>query len=229
MINEAIILAGGFGTRLKNIIQDIPKPMAPINDKPFLEYLFNYLIKYNINHVILSVGYRHEVISKYFGDEYKTLQIKYALEDKPLGTGGGIVNAMHYLKDDEAFIINGDTFFNINLDNFYHFHQSHKSELTIALKKMKKFDRYATVTMNNYEISNFHEKKYVDEGYINGGIYACNKNTIFQKINAEKFSFEKDFMEKFVSELKIYGFISDEYFIDIGIPEDYEKAQLDLM
>ncbi len=229
MITEAIILAGGFGTRLQGVIKDIPKPMAPINKKPFLEYLFNYLLQFKVNHVILSVGFKHEIISDYFNTKYKSIHIEYAIEKEPLGTGGGITNAMKYLKNDIALIINGDTFFNIDLNSFYHFHYSNNAELTIALKKLKHFDRYGTVILNKNKIIDFHEKKYVEEGYINGGIYICSKNTIQSKIQKEKSSFEKDFMEKYIHELNIYGYPSEDYFIDIGIPEDYDKAQKELI
>ncbi|MFC2137178.1 nucleotidyltransferase family protein [Bacteroidota bacterium] len=228
MISEAIILAGGFGTRLKGAIKDIPKSMAPINNKPFLEYILRYLVQQNINHIILSVGYKHEIISNYFGDSFKSASIKYAIEDEPLGTGGGIFNAMNYLKNDEAIIINGDTYFDVNLFDFYHFHITYCSELTLALKKMKNFERYGSISLNNYRITSFQEKNFVEDGYINGGIYVCDKNTLYEKIKKEKFSFEKDFMEKYIDDLNIMGFTSNNYFIDIGIPEDYERAQIEL-
>lgn len=230
MIHEAIILAGGFGTRLKNVVKDVPKPMAPINDKPFLEYLFKYLIKYNIQTVILSVGYKHEIISNYYSNSYYTLKLKYAIEDNPLGTGGGIVNALNYVNNNEVFIINGDTFFNVNLNDMCQFHKSNNSSITISLKEMKEFSRYGTVELIRNRIITFNEKKFMKAGYINGGIYIFKKNILLEpkKEMLQKFSFEKDFLEKNVNKLYISGYISDSYFIDIGIPEDYEKACIEL-
>lgn len=229
MISEVIVLAGGFGTRLKGVIKDIPKPMAPINNKPFLEYLLNYLVQFNISRVILSVGYKHKLIQNYFHNKYKNIDIEYAIENEPLGTGGGIFNAMQYITIDKIIIINGDTFFNINLFDFYDFHTSLKSDLTIALKKMYKFDRYGTVKMQNHRIIDFQEKQYTNTGFINGGIYACNKKLFHNKIKQPKFSFEKDFMEKYVKKMNIIGFKSEDYFIDIGVPADYERAQNELI
>ncbi|MDD5570233.1 MAG: nucleotidyltransferase family protein [Bacteroidales bacterium] len=224
---EAIILAGGFGTRLKKIVCDIPKPMASVNSKPFLEYLFDYLIHYKIKNVILSVGYKHEIIKKYFGNKYKNIEIKYATEKEALGTGGGIKFAMKYAKSNEVLILNGDSFFNINLKDFLSFHKKNKSGLTITLKFLKNVSRYGTVNIDKQNrIFGFLEKRTkTKSGYINGGIYLINKNIFKNTGLSGKFSFEKDYLEKYCHKRKIYGFVSKDYFLDIGIPEDYEKAQ----
>ena len=228
MINQAIILAGGLGTRLQKVVSDLPKPMADINGKPFLEYLFKYLEKYNIKKVILSVGYKHEKIIEYFGNNYNEISISYAIEDEPLGTGGAIKYALKEISADNFFLINGDTFFDINLNDLANFYFTNNADICLSLKPLKNFDRYGVVIVdNNNRIKQFEEKKYQKQGLINGGVYALNKN-VFDKINKNKFSFEKDIMENFLNELKLYGFVSDTYFIDIGIPEDYEKAQNEL-
>ena len=229
MIREAIVLAGGLGTRLKNVIKDIPKPMADINGKPFLEYLFNYLTKYNINRVILSVGFKHEAIDKYFGKKYKDIDIIYAVEDEPLGTGGGILNASFYPHENLVYLLNGDTFFNVDLFELFHFHSKTKADFSLSLKRLQNFDRYGTVEMNGDRIIKFNEKKYKEEGLINGGVYILNKYLFESLPFPEKFSFEKDFLEKYLNQFFINGYISNEYFIDIGIPEDYQKAQKDLV
>ncbi|MFX0195930.1 MAG: sugar phosphate nucleotidyltransferase, partial [Candidatus Hodarchaeota archaeon] len=111
MVKETIILAGGSGTRLQKVVQDVPKPMADINGSPFLEYLLCYLNKQEIKKVILSVGYKYRVIQDYFGTEYKDLVLEYSIEKEPLGTGGGIKKALNLVKSDDVYIINGDTFF----------------------------------------------------------------------------------------------------------------------
>lgn len=221
---EAIVLAGGQGTRLKGVISDIPKPMAPIGKRPFLEILFDQLIENKITNVVLSVGYKWEVIKNYFGENYKSLSIKYAIEDTPLGTGGGIKMASELINDDEFIIINGDTFFDINFSEFYDFHKQNNADLSICLKELSNFNRYGSVELNsNNKITHFKEKQPITKGYINGGIYIVKK-IILSKISQKKFSFEKDIMELMINKLNILGFKANNYFIDIGIPNDYQKA-----
>ena len=221
MKTPVIILAGGFGTRLSAVVKDLPKPMANINGKPFLHYIFQSLQRQNIENVILSVGYKHEIIQDYFQDNYLGIAIKYAIETEPLGTGGAIKHAFSFV-DDDAFVLNGDTFFDVDLSKL----RNDKSDLFIALKPMKNFDRYGTVELNAAnKIISFNEKKQCESGIINGGVYYLKKS-LFDKIKtATKFSFEKDILEKHVLGLHFQGIIFDSYFIDIGIPEDYEKAQ----
>lgn len=219
---EAIILAGGKGTRLKSVIQDIPKPMAPIDGEPFLKYILKYLQKNNIERVILSVGYKWNVIQEYFGDKFENIEIVYSIEDEPLGTGGAIKKAMAKVVNRQVFIINGDTFFNVDLEALT---LKDDSKLILSLKEMRNFDRYGCVESNNENfVLSFTEKKYKKTGNINGGIYLASKN-IFDDYNLEeKFSFEK-FMEDNFQKLKITIKVFENYFIDIGIPEDYTKAQ----
>ncbi|HRF78156.1 MAG TPA: nucleotidyltransferase family protein [Chitinophagales bacterium] len=227
MIREAIVLAGGFGTRLQTVVKEVPKPMAPVAGKPFLQYILDYLIAHKVAHVVLAVGYLRETIIDYFGDNYQSLSITYAVEENPLGTGGGILNACNQIKGDNVFVINGDTFFDVDLVELSAFHESNNALLTVALKKMEKFDRYGTVeTDNEGRIIGFLEKKYLDEGLINGGIYCLNKHIFHPELPAA-FSFEKEILEKEIVNRKIYGLRSEGYFIDIGIPEDYARAQDD--
>lgn len=218
-----IILAGGFGTRLSAVVRDVPKPMAPINGKPFLHYVFKELQHQKIKSVVLSVGHLKEVIQDFFCSTYLGIDIQYAIEEEPLGTGGGIKHAFSFVEDD-AFVLNGDTFFDIDLSKL----KNKDVDISIALKPMFNFDRYGTVELNDENrIISFHEKKYCEHGLINGGVYYFKKS-LFDKIEtAKKFSFEKDILEKHLDELQIQGTVFDNYFIDIGIPEDYNKAQED--
>jgi D-glycero-alpha-D-manno-heptose 1-phosphate guanylyltransferase len=228
MANEVIILAGGFGTRLTSI-EDIPKAMAPIDKVPFLEYLLNYLTYFNITKVHLAVGYKHEVIKKHFGNQFKGLELNYVIESEPLGTGGAIKKALKKVKSENVIVLNGDTFFEVDFESFDQFHTSNNADITLALKPMSDFDRYGTVSYDDdFRITSFAEKKYLNEGSINGGVYLMKTN-IFNGIKfPENFSIEKDFFEKYYSEKKLMGFINEGYFIDIGIPTDYTKAQLEL-
>ncbi|MBF8984852.1 nucleotidyltransferase family protein [Lutibacter sp. B2] len=225
---EAIILAGGFGTRLRSVVSTVPKPMAPIEDKPFLVYILGKLNKQNVKKIIFAVGYKYEVIKDYFKDKYKDMEIVYSIEDEPLGTGGAIKKALKMTNSDNVFVLNGDTFFDIELKQLLSQHVRKDADITMALKPMRDFKRYGTVIVSNDRIISFEEKKYKKKGKINGGIYVINRK-IFNKIKMmENFSFENDFVIKHIDHLKLYGFISDTYFIDIGIPKDYKKVQIEL-
>lgn len=226
---EVIILAGGFGTRLQSVVKDVPKPMADINGKPFLEYLLNYLSKYNITNIVLSVGYKQDTIKSYFKDKYHNITLKYSCEEEPLGTGGAIKKAIGMLnkKDDKALVINGDTFFQADLSKLIEVEKTLNADITLCLKEMINFDRYGSVKVDDDVITKFEEKKFYEKAYINCGVYIINKN-IFTKIETlNKFSFE-EFLETNLSKIKACSYISnDSYFIDIGIPDDYAKAKID--
>lgn len=223
----AIVLAGGLGTRLRGVINDLPKPMAMINGKPFLHYVLLYLTQQKVKKAILSVGYKANIIETYFGDKYLDVELVYSKELEPLGTGGGIKKAFEYVKD-FAWVLNGDTFFDINLSALSDFHFKTKADISLALKQMENFDRYGTVEMMADRIVKFEEKKPLAEGLINGGVYFFNK-AMLDRVEEQKFSFEKEVLEKYVSVVQINGKAFRNYFIDIGIPEDYTKAQLDFI
>jgi len=221
---EAIVLAGGFGSRLKEITKEIPKPMVDIDGNPFLEILLIFLKKRGIKKVILSVGYKKEYIINHFKNSFLGLEIVYSKEDKPLKTGGAIKQALKLTKNENIFIFNGDTFFDVDLQDMLKKHIANKSDITIALKKMHKFSRYGSVVLDKDKVIKFKEKKYCKEGFINGGVYVIKRDIL--KGKKDVFSFEE-----YLSSTKkaIYGYKSDGYFIDIGIPKDYYKAQKDLV
>ena len=230
-INEtrypAIILAGGLGTRLRPDINDLPKPMAPVNGRPFLHYIFQYLCKQPVSEVILSVGYRHEPIKDFLGDEYMGIPIRYSIESEPMGTGGGIKQAFGLI-DTGAYVLNGDTFFDVELPHLSNAYFATRSNMVLALKPMRNFDRYGTVMVDeDGRILSFEEKKFMEDGLINGGVYFFTKSLFDTLELSDKFSLEKDVLEKYVRLLKFTGRIFPGYFIDIGIPEDYQRAQYD--
>lgn len=230
MLKEAIILAGGFGTRLQAVVSDVPKPMAPINNKPFLNYVFDYLKHYQIEHVVLSTGYLSEKITEYYKKEFNGIKISYAKEETPLGTGGGIRYAMEKCKTDNVLVLNGDSFFEININAHYRNHVFKEADCTLALRKVDNAARYGTIKLGRLNrINAFKEKDNKEvQGLINGGVYILNRKLYLNKTEANTaFSIEKDFYEKQISELQIFGFEYEGYFIDIGIPEDYKKAQDD--
>ena len=229
---EVIILAGGLGTRLRSVVSEVPKCMAPVAGKPFLWYLLKYLTRYDVSRVILSVGYLREVIFRWIeevGDEFP-FSFDYAVEEEPLGTGGGIKLALSKALTQDVVILNGDTFFDVNLNELMDFHKLAPSAVTIALKPMRDFDRYGRVIVDTVDgrIVEFKEKEHCEEGMINGGVYVTSKINLPLKDYPGKFSFEKAVLEPLTAQGKIFGLIQGGYFIDIGIPEDYQKAQIEL-
>lgn len=227
---EVIILAGGLGTRLRSEVKDVPKCMAPVAGKPFLWYLLTDLKKFKeVTRVILSVGYLREVIFEWIPtvqDEFP-FTFDYAIEEEPLGTGGGIRLAMEKVTEDEAIILNGDTYFAVDLNELVAAHKNQpKAKLTIALKSLEDFDRYGTVeTAENGCVLKFNEKEPCKEGEINGGVYVLSKDDSIFESQPKKFSFEIAVMQEKCGETGcLFGVVQNGYFIDIGIPEDYHKA-----
>lgn len=227
MKSDVILLAGGLGTRLKNVLKDVPKPMAPVNNRPFLAYLLSYLKAQNCKKVILSVGHLSESIFNYFGNNFEGLKLVYSIESAPLGTGGAINLALQHVETENAFILNGDTYFNIPLDEMEAQHQVNGNEITIAVKNMTNFDRYGALNIKDDRIIAFEEKKALASGIINAGTYLLRKHDFTKITWPQKFSFEKDFLEEYATKFTMKPFYSDNYFIDIGIPEDYNKVQSD--
>ena len=235
---QAIILAGGLGTRLRSVISAIPKCMAPVAGKPFLFYVIEYLKKQGIDKFIFSLGYKSEIIIDYINDQYPRpnvssgramLNIQFSVEEEPLGTGGAIKLACGMATEKNILILNGDTLFKADVKKLFAAHHKNEADCTLALKPMHNFDRYGLVEINEDNfIASFKEKQQYESGFINGGIYILNTTKFLQEELPAKFSFEKDYLEQYVDKRKMYGLVQDEYFIDIGIPEDYERAQNEL-
>ena len=230
---EVIILAGGLGTRLRSVVSEVPKCMAPVAGKPFLWYLLKYLTRYNVSKVILSVGYLRDVVVDWIDKEggQFPFSFDYAIETQPLGTGGGIRLALNKAKSNDVVVLNGDTFFDVDLKKLLNAHRLFPSAVTLALKPMQDFDRYGRVLINDVDkrISAFVEKQKCNEGLINGGVYVINKlEPIFDGL-PKQFSFEKAVLEPQCKLGKLFGVVQDGYFIDIGIPEDYQRAENELI
>jgi len=223
---EAIILAGGEGTRLQSTVPGIPKTLAPVNGRPFLDYILNELIQSGIQRFIFAIGKEHSQIVDHLQTQYSHLDQVLVLEEKPLGTGGAIMKALQHCKENTVAIVNGDTLFKVKLDKMASFHHMCGAECTLALKPMKSFSRYGEVKLNrDYSIASFHEKTQVSEGLINGGFYLLNKRLFLENELNGEFSFEADYLEKKIGQRRIFGVVQDGYFIDIGVPEDYFRAQ----
>lgn len=219
---EAIILAGGFGTRLRPCVDNLPKPLAPINGRPFLHYLLDYLYANGIHRAVISTGYMAEYIEETIGRTYRGMVIDYCREDSPLGTGGAIKKALGMCSGDYAVAVNGDSFFDVDLFEMQQLHEKSGCPITLAAREVPWAEHSGFLTINNGRLDGFREKGVKSAGLINGGIYFINKN-ILDGVTEEKFSFEKLILEG--GYCPVAALESNGYFIDIGIPENYRKAE----
>ena len=220
---EAIILAGGLGTRLRGVIGEIPKCMAPVDGKPFLQYQLEWLSRFDISHVVLSVGYLREQVVDFVKSREWPFAVSYAVEKEPLGTGGGIRLALSKCRGKQVFVLNGDTFYNVDLHAL-----TFTAPVTLALKPMRDFDRYGAVEWDGDLVNAFREKQHCDEGVINGGVYAIDRSQLDMSLFPKTFSFEREVLEPLANYGLVAGVVQDGYFIDIGVPEDYARAQREL-
>jgi D-glycero-alpha-D-manno-heptose 1-phosphate guanylyltransferase len=226
-LKEAIILAGGLGTRLRDAVPGLPKCMAPVAGRPFLFYVINALRMHGVEKFIFSLGYKHEVIEAYLEDQFTSLNYQCTIETDPLGTGGAIKLACEKATEEHVVIANGDTLFKIDLQQLADIHQQNHAHATLALKPMERFDRYGVVELGtDGRVEGFLEKRFCEKGLINGGVYVLNVQSLLHQSWPEKFSFEKEYLES--RRYSLYGSIQDQYFIDIGIPGDYDRAQKEL-
>jgi len=227
LVKIAIILAGGKGTRLRSVVSDVPKPMAPINNRPFLEYQMDYWIKQGIEQFIISVGYKKEVIIDYFGDNYKIAKIDYVVEDQPLGTGGGFLLALKDV-DENCLLLNGDTFFEVDLSLLNKIHDENSSDWTMSLFRANESGRYMGIDVDkNGKILSLESGTDKIGRLANGGVYLCNPSFI-KKVGQNfvgKVSLEDELMPHFLQEQgRLFGVEFSGKFIDIGVPDDYYRA-----
>jgi D-glycero-alpha-D-manno-heptose 1-phosphate guanylyltransferase len=228
-VKEAIILAGGLGTRLRSVLPDLPKAMAPVAGKPFLGWLIGRLLEQGVTHIILSLGYRHDAITDYVREAFPEAAISCSIEQEPLGTGGGILKACNQAMSEHVLVLNGDTFFDVSLSALARRHALKNADCTLALKPMHDISRYGVVEIGTDDaITGFREKQHNAEGLINGGVYLLDRKAFLSEDLPEKFSFEKDYLEAFVGMRAFFGYVDEGYFIDIGIPADYERAQMEV-
>ncbi len=220
---NVVILAGGLGTRLRSVVKDVPKPMADIDGTPFLELLVREMLFLDPEKVVLCVSYMKEKIIEHFGDEFLGVPICYSIEEEPLGTGGAIKQAFEQFDLDEALVLNGDTYVAVDYERFIEFSKNEK--LALVLKQVSNANRYGKCVIQDDRVAAFEEKNSEESssGLINAGIYKINRE-LFKNIFTKKFSFEQDFLQSEICNIKPKFMLADNYFIDIGIPEDYQKA-----
>ncbi|MEN3040264.1 MAG: nucleotidyltransferase family protein [Bacteroidia bacterium] len=226
MDGEAIILAGGLGTRLRSRLPDIPKVLAPIQGRPFLSYLLAYLQKQGIWRIILSLGYKAELVLEWLKQNSPpSLEIISVIEPQPLGTGGAIAYAWQHTTAKHILLLNGDTFFPISVADFYAFHVSGSFPISIALAYVQPADRYGLVEVSDKRVQAFREKAPAPAGWIYGGVALVEAQWWTRQSWPSTFSWESFLMEA-VPTLPVGAYAPDHVpFIDIGVPEDYERAQ----
>jgi len=229
MIREAMILAGGLGTRLRDAVPDLPKALAPVASKPFIFHLINYFLKQGIDHFIFCLGYKNEVIAEYLLNSFPDLKMDFSVEKDLLGTGGAIRKAAGLCWDEDVLILNGDTYYEADLKKLFDFHHQNQSDCTLCLKPVYNTDRYGVVEINkDGHVQKFSEREFNRVGLINAGVYALNIDHFSKHELPSYFSFEKDYLKSYIGIDKLMGLVQDEYFIDIGIPEDLSRANSEL-
>lgn len=221
---EAIILAGGFGTRLRQVLPDLPKPMAPIAGKPFLEILLESLAQKGFTRIVLSLGFMAETISSHFGNNFAGMELTYVIEDSPLGTGGAVRLAMAKCQEDHVFVFNGDTFVDLDVTQIERLWQTRRHPIIVG-HKVPDTARYGRLLVTDGLVTGFSEKGIAGPGLINAGCYVLPTNHLNGWPLNKPFSLELDYFVKAVAAEPVDIFESSGLFIDIGIPEDYRLAQ----
>lgn len=228
-IDEAIVLAGGLGTRLRAAVPDLPKCMAPVAGKPFVGHIIEYLRRQGITRFVFALGHGHEVCEAYLREAWPGASMIASVEPRPLGTGGAIRLACDRATSQDVLVVNGDTMFEIDVAAVSRFHRDARADCTVCLKPMIDIDRYGVVEVDaRGRISSFKEKQHYDRGLINGGAYALRTAGFLALPLPDVFSFERDYLEKMHSTLHFAGVVQEGYFVDIGIPDDYLRAQREL-
>lgn len=229
---EAIILAGGLGVRLAARVSGVPKAMAPVGGRPFLEILLKHLERCGTTRVLVSVGYLHSIIETHFGDHFGGapggMRLEYVVEESPLGTGGAIRRALTLASEDAVLVVNGDTFLDADFAEMLRFHRSEGVAMTMAVTRREDVARYGGVVIEGRRVVGFEEKGRSGAGWINAGAYALNRNFEWPAELPERFSFEKALLGPKVAEIAPAAYEVTGYFLDIGVPEDFDRAQTEL-
>ncbi len=224
---EVIILAGGFGTRLRQVVPDLPKPMAPVAGRPFLDIVLTMLARKGFRRAILSLGYMADKIVSHFGDHFAGMELIYEIEHTPLGTGGAVRLSLAHCKSDHVFVLNGDTYLDIEAADIEKLWQTHHAPIIVA-RELSDTTRYGRLLAADGHILGFSEKGTAGPGLINAGCYVFPVGMLAGFQFGEAFSLEEDFLSKAVNTQRFDLFVTNGCFIDIGIPEDYARAQAEL-
>lgn len=224
---EAVVLAGGFGTRLRQVVPDLPKPMAPVAGRPFLEILLTSLARKGFCRVVLSLGYMADKVVAHFGDVFAGMELVYEIEQSPLGTGGAVRQALARCKGDHVFVFNGDTFLDLEVESVESHWQSNHAPIIVA-SEVPSTARYGRLDTADGRVLHFLEKGVAGPGLINAGCYVLPSDILDGFALDQPFSLEDDFLVKAVGTQRFDLFVTKGHFIDIGVPEDYARAQSEL-
>lgn len=227
---QAVLLAGGLGTRLRSVVNDRPKPMALIENKPFMEYVVHELSRHGITDIIFAVGYKGSMVEEYFKDGKDFgVRVSYSYEEEPLGTAGAIKLAGKMIEDEKFFVLNADTFYQIDYSRLVSLGEEKALDMSLVLREVPDVSRYGEAVLSDHMLTGFNEKTSESRpGTINGGVYLMTK-PLLQEIPEGKVSLENDMIPKWLKEgRRLGGFVNDGYFIDIGIPEDYFRFMEDV-
>lgn len=222
---EAIILVGGLGTRLRTLVSDVPKPLALVAGRPFLAWVLDRLAEQGIERVIMATGYLARKVSETIGPSWEKMAIDYSVEDSPLGTGGAIARATKMLCEPRAYVMNGDTYLQYSLLGMESALEESGADISVALACVPNVERYGKVQIQGDRISQYGEKSGRGNGFINAGNYLLTERCI-TRLPHGKYSFEEKVLPELVLERKAFGYVNTSMFIDIGVPEDYARAQL---
>lgn len=225
LITEAVVLCGGLGTRLRSVVSDVPKPMAPIAGRPFLEYLLEALRRDGVSRVVLSVGYKREVVQAHFGDAWGGLEVDYAIESEPAGTGGGLRLGLEKVSGDAAYGLNGDSFLATSLEPLAAAFQAGDAPLALALKPQQDMGRFGACILEDGRLAGFRQGEAGEAGVINAGVYVLSRDLFVRHPVPERFSFEQDFLGPLAPVLRPPAVVLDAPFIDIGVPDSFALAQ----
>lgn len=223
---EAIVLAGGMGSRLRETVPDRPKPMAIVAGRPFLEILIRSLATKGVSRVVLSLGFMAEKIINHFGNHFAGVEIEYVVEERPLGTGGAVRLAMTKCHQESFFVLNGDTFLDLDLENVNIFWKKNRN-LIIVARQVSDTSRYGRLLVEDGLVKGFSEKGIPGPGLINAGCYVFTQGQLNEYELNESFSLESDYLNTAVHNLPVDVYVTNGHFIDIGVPEDYHRAQLE--
>ena len=221
---EAIVLAGGLGTRLRALVPDVPKPMAPVAGRPFLEILLNSLARKGFGRVILSLGFGADTMAAHFGSRFAGMDVVCVVEDQPLGTGGAVRLSLAHCLGDHAFVFNGDTFLDLEVAALEGHWQAHRVPIMVA-RQVPDTERYGRLLAKDGRVAGFTEKGLAGPGLINAGCYVLPKDSLNHWPLNTAFSLETAYFAQTVAQERVDVFETGGLFIDIGVPDDFRRAQ----
>lgn len=225
---KAVVLAGGLGTRLQQRVPGLPKALAPVAGRPFLCHVLDRLIAGGMREIVLALGHRADLVMAHFGSDYGGATLRYSVEAEPLGTGGALANALRTMGDGAALVQNGDTFIDIDFGELLRWYLDSPADAAMVLTRVADVARYGAVLVGNGRVLGFAEKGRHGGGWINAGVYFIHPAVFARFGLSGRFSLEADLLQRHCAALSPRAYLSDAFFIDIGIAEDYERAQREL-